>query len=81
MSFGVALQLDNSLQTGDWVRLDDLTGRVAQIRWRQTTIRTRNGEMVIVPNSQLMRGRFTVFGRVESPGLAVATLDLVQRHL
>jgi small-conductance mechanosensitive channel len=36
---------------------------VAQIRWRQTTIRTRNGEVVIVPNSQLMRGRFTVYGR------------------
>ena len=34
-----------------------------QIRWRQTTIRTRNGENVVVPNSQLMRGRFTVYGR------------------
>ncbi|WP_300455839.1 mechanosensitive ion channel family protein [Accumulibacter sp.] len=64
---GVALQLDNSLQTGDWVKLDDLTGRVIQIRWRQTTIRTRNGELVIVPNSQLMRGRFTLFGRDSKP--------------
>ena len=62
---GVALQLDNSLRTGDWIRIDDITGRVAQIRWRQTTIRTRNGEVVIVPNSQLMRGRFTVYGREE----------------
>jgi len=60
---GVALQLDNSLQTGDWVKLDDVSGRVLQIRWRQTTIRTRNGENVVVPNSQLMRGRFTVYGR------------------
>ncbi len=64
---GVALQLDNSLRTGDWIRIDDLTGRVAQIRWRQTTIRTRNGEVVIVPNSQLMRGRFTVYGRADIP--------------
>ncbi len=64
---GVALQLDNSLRTGDWVKVDDVTGRVAQIRWRQTTIRTRNGEVVVVPNSQLMRGRFTVFGRADIP--------------
>ena len=64
---GVALQLDNSLRTGDWVKIDDLTGRVAQIRWRQTTIRTRNGDVVVVPNSQLMRGRFTVFGRADIP--------------
>ncbi|MCM8595551.1 mechanosensitive ion channel family protein [Accumulibacter sp.] len=61
---GVALQLDDSLHTGDWIRIDDLTGQVVQVRWRQTTIRTRNGEIVIVPNSQLMKGRFTVFGRV-----------------
>ncbi len=59
---GVALQLDKSLQLGDWVKLDDVTGKVYQIRWRQTTIQTRNGELVVVPNSQLMRGRFTVFG-------------------
>jgi small-conductance mechanosensitive channel len=59
---GVALQLDNSLQLGDWVKLDDVTGKVYKIRWRQTTIQTRNGELVVVPNSQLMRGRFTVFG-------------------
>ena len=64
---GVALQLDNSLRTGDWIRVDELTGRVAQVRWRQTTIRTRNGEVVIVPNSQLMRGRFTVYGREDIP--------------
>lgn len=62
---GVALQLDNSLRVGDWIKLDDLTGRVVQIHWRQTTIRTRNSEVVIVPNSQLMRGKFTVFGRAD----------------
>lgn len=64
---GVALQLDNSLQTGDWIKLDDLTGRVLQVRWRQTTIRTRNGENVVVPNSQLMKGKFTIFGRSDKP--------------
>jgi small-conductance mechanosensitive channel len=64
---GVALQLDNSLHVGDWIRIDDVTGRIAQIHWRQTTIRTRNGEVVVIPNSQLMRGKFTVFGRVAVP--------------
>ena len=64
---GVSLQLDSSLQVGDWVKVDDLVGRVVQIRWRQTTIRTRNGEMVAVPNGQLMRGRFSVVGRDSRP--------------
>ena len=64
---GVALQLDNSLRAGDWIKLDDISGRVLQTRWRQTTIRTRNGDVVVVPNSQLMRGRFTLFGRADVP--------------
>jgi small-conductance mechanosensitive channel/CRP-like cAMP-binding protein len=57
---GLALQLDNSLEIGDWVKLDELSGRVVEIQWRYTAILTRNGEKVVVPNSQLMKGKFTV---------------------
>lgn len=57
---GVALQLDNSLRVGDWVRIDDVSGRVTDVRWRYTAIETRNRELVIVPNSWLMKNRFTV---------------------
>jgi small-conductance mechanosensitive channel len=57
---GVALQLDNSLRVGDWVRVDDLSGRVIDVRWRYTAIETRSRELVIVPNSWLMKNRFTV---------------------
>ncbi len=57
---GLALQLDNSLEIGDWVKLDDLSGRVVEIQWRYTAILTRNGEKVVVPNSQLMKGKFSV---------------------
>lgn len=57
---GVALQLDNSLRVGDWVRVDDVSGRVSDVRWRYTAIETRSRELVIVPNSWLMKNRFTV---------------------
>lgn len=59
---GLALQLDNSLEIGDWVKLDELSGRVVEIQWRYTAILTRNGEKVVVPNSQLMKGKFSVIG-------------------
>ncbi len=59
---GVALQLDHSIRIGDWVKVDDLSGRVAEIRWRYTAIETRNRETVVVPNSFLMKNRFTVIG-------------------
>jgi small-conductance mechanosensitive channel len=65
---GVALQLDNSLQVGDWVRVDDVNGRVIDVRWRYTAIETRNRELVIVPNSWLMKNRFTVIrARADEP--------------
>jgi small-conductance mechanosensitive channel/CRP-like cAMP-binding protein len=60
---GLALQLDNSVEVGDWIKVDDLIGRVAEIRWRSTSIETRNWETVIIPNSQLMKNKFTVLGR------------------
>ena len=60
---GVALELDSSLAVGDWVRIDDVEGQVVDIRWRSTSVQTRNWDTVVIPNSYLMRNRFAVHGR------------------
>ncbi|HEX7668182.1 MAG TPA: mechanosensitive ion channel family protein, partial [Polyangiaceae bacterium] len=60
---GLAIQLDDSVEVGDWVKVGDVTGRVTEIRWRYTAIETRNWETVIVPNSLLVKGQVTVLGR------------------
>lgn len=60
---GLALQLDDSVKVGDWIKVDDVNGRITNIRWRYTAIETRNWETVIIPNSQLMKGKFSVIGR------------------
>ncbi len=60
---GVALQLDDSIDIGDWVKVDDMTGIVVQVGWRSTQLRTRNGEIVVVPNGLLMKNRFLLLGR------------------
>ncbi len=65
---GLALQLDDSLSIGDWVRLDDVSGRVVEIQWRFTAVLTRNGERVVIPNAQLMKGKFTVVGGPDGGG-------------
>ncbi len=57
---GLALQLDSSIELGDWVKIDEVSGRVVDIRWRYTAIETRNGETIVVPNSLLMKSKFTV---------------------
>lgn len=60
---GIALQLDDSLKVGDWIKVDDVSGRVVDIRWRSTSVETRNWETAIIPNSLLMKGKFLVLGR------------------
>jgi small-conductance mechanosensitive channel len=62
---GLAIQIDNTIQVGDWVAVDGLQGQVRDIRWRSTLIETRNWETVVIPNSQIMKGRVHVLGKRE----------------
>jgi small-conductance mechanosensitive channel/CRP-like cAMP-binding protein len=60
---GLALELDSSFALGDWIRIDDVVGRVTDLGWRSISIETRNGETVVVPNGQVVRGRITLLGK------------------
>jgi small-conductance mechanosensitive channel/CRP-like cAMP-binding protein len=51
---GVALPLEGQLAIGDWVRAAGHTGRIREIKWRSTTLVTKDGDHVIVPNNQLI---------------------------
>lgn len=66
---GIVLQLDKSLEVGDWVKFGDVSGRINEISWRYTAIETRNWETVIIPNSQMMKSQVTVIGRRNDPQL------------
>ncbi len=60
---GLALQVDTSIEVGDWVKIGDVTGRVVEVRWRYTAIETRNWETVLVPNLLFLRNQVVVLGR------------------
>ncbi|HEX7603702.1 MAG TPA: mechanosensitive ion channel family protein, partial [Polyangiaceae bacterium] len=61
---GVALQLDNSIHAGDWVKLENgKQGKVREIRWRHTVIETRDWDTVIVPNSALLGANIIILGK------------------
>lgn len=60
---GLALQIDQSIQVGDWIQIDNISGHVVEIGWRQTSIETNNWETMVVPNSVLVKNRFLVLGR------------------
>lgn len=53
LASGLLLLGDRPIQPGDWVRVGDTEGLVIDINWRTTRIRDRNGDVTIVPNSEL----------------------------
>lgn len=63
MMGGMALQMERSINVGDWIRVDEREGLVKEIRWRHTSIETRNWDTVVIPNSVLMKSQVTVLGR------------------
>ena len=60
---GMAIQCDQSVRVGDWIRVDDVVGRVKEVRWRYTAIETRNWETAVIPNGTLVKNRFLVLGQ------------------
>jgi small-conductance mechanosensitive channel len=60
---GLALQVDNSIEEGDWIKVGDVTGRVVEIRWRHTAVETRNWETVLIPNTIMTKSNVFILGR------------------
>ncbi len=53
LASGVLLLGDQPFQTGDWISVGDIEGLVVDINWRTSRIRTRDGDVIVVPNSEL----------------------------
>jgi CRP-like cAMP-binding protein/small-conductance mechanosensitive channel len=82
---GVALQLDGSIQEGDWIQFDNSrVGRVRAVRWRHTVVETREFSTIIVPNAQLLAQSITILGKrdgVPQPQRIGVTFNIDARFL
>jgi small-conductance mechanosensitive channel len=68
---GLHIIASNQVQSGDYVRLSqNEAGFVTDINWRNTTIRSLDNNMVIVPNARLASSVVTNYGQPE-PEMAV----------
>jgi small-conductance mechanosensitive channel/CRP-like cAMP-binding protein len=56
---GIVIGVERPIVLGDWVTIEGQEGRVVNISWRRTTIETRNNDVIIMPNSQIMKSAFT----------------------
>lgn len=48
---GITILFDNIFKMGEWVKIGDVEGTVAEIGLRSTTIRTFENALIVIPNS------------------------------
>lgn len=72
---GMSLNLTGSLAPGDWVAIDDLEGRVAEMNWRETWLTTRDQIPVRVPNAKVADARIRHLSRPAAPRRCALQVD------
>ena len=64
---GLAIQSEKPFNIGHWVRVGEFEGRVTEVTWRATKIRTKWGNFVIVPNNVVGKEAITNFSEPVAP--------------
>jgi small-conductance mechanosensitive channel/CRP-like cAMP-binding protein len=64
---GIALHTEAPFGVGDWVRIGDLEGRVEQVSWRATRLRTWSEDTLTIPNVEVSRRAILNFSLPRGP--------------
>jgi small-conductance mechanosensitive channel/CRP-like cAMP-binding protein len=52
---GLAIQVEKPFRVGHWIAVANYEGAVAQVTWRATKIRTKAGNLVVIPNNTIAK--------------------------
>ncbi len=64
---GLAIQSEKPFNIGHWIRVGDFEGRVAEVTWRATKLRTKSGNFVVVPNNIVSKEAITNYSEPAAP--------------
>jgi len=64
---GLAIQSEKPFNVGDWVSVGDFEGRVAEVTWRATKLRTKAGNFVVLPNNVVAKEAITNYSQPAAP--------------
>ena len=53
---GLAIQSEKPFRVGHWIRVGEFEGRVAEVTWRATKLRTKSGNFVVLPEQPGVEG-------------------------
>jgi small-conductance mechanosensitive channel/CRP-like cAMP-binding protein len=64
---GLAIQSEKPFYIGHWVKVGDHEGRVAEVTWRATKLRTKTGNFVILPNNLVSQAAIVNYSEPAAP--------------
>jgi small-conductance mechanosensitive channel/CRP-like cAMP-binding protein len=64
---GLAIQIEKPFLVGHWITVAGFEGRVVEVTWRATKIKTKPGNLVIVPNSTIAKEAINNYSEPEAP--------------
>lgn len=64
---GLAIQSEKPFNIGHWIRVGEFEGRVAEVTWRATKLRTKSGNFVVVPNNIVSKEAITNYSEPAAP--------------
>ena len=64
---GLAIQIERPFRVGHWITVAGYEGRIVEVTWRATKIRTKAGNLVAIPNSTMGREAITNYSEPTAP--------------
>jgi small-conductance mechanosensitive channel len=64
---GLGIQSEKPFRIGHWIRVGEFEGRVSEVTWRATKLRTKAGNFVIVPNNVIAKEAITNYSEPAVP--------------
>ncbi len=64
---GLAIQVDRPFRVGHWITVGSFEGLVTEITWRATKLRTKSGNLVVVPNNIVSKEAINNYSQPEVP--------------
>ena len=50
---GIVISIERPFRLDDWIKVADIEGRVVEVTWRTTHVRTRQNDNLIIPNGKI----------------------------
>ena len=67
MFAGLAIQVEKPFRVGHWITVGPFEGLVTEVTWRATRIRTKAGNLVVLPNAFMAKEAITNYSEPTAP--------------